>query len=98
MWRYFLFPTSLNVSVQWWASPRQYTVDPLLLPSANPIKCHEEVLSLQHMMPSKRFDIFPPDWGVPRRSRCVQIFLYIFLETVDLGFTEEMAGFRCETF
>ena len=23
----------------------------------------------------KRFDIFPPDWGVLRRSRCVQIFL-----------------------
>ena len=31
---------------------------------------------LQPMIPlNKRFDIFPPDWGMPRRSRCVQIFL-----------------------
>ena len=26
------------------------------------------------MIPLKRFDIFPPDWGVLRRSRSVQIF------------------------
>ena len=32
-------------------------------------------LSLQPMFPSKRFDNFPPDWGMPRRSRCVHIFL-----------------------
>ena len=25
------------------------------------------------MIPHKRFDIFPPDWGMLRRSRCVQI-------------------------
>ena len=25
--------------------------------------------------PHKRFDIFPPDWGMLRRSRCVQNFL-----------------------
>ena len=25
--------------------------------------------------PLKRFDIFPPDWGMLIRSRCVQIFL-----------------------
>ena len=24
---------------------------------------------------TKRFDISPPDWGMLRRSRCVQIFL-----------------------
>ena len=30
------------------------------LPSGNPIKCHEEVLSLQSMIPPKRFDIPPP--------------------------------------
>ena len=30
---------------------------------------------LQPMIPSKRFDIFPPDLGVLRRSRCVQVFL-----------------------
>ena len=41
----------------------------------NPVECHEDVLSLQPMIPSKRFDIFPPDWGMLRRSRRVQIFL-----------------------
>ena len=40
-----------------------------------PFKCHEEVLYLQPMIPPKRFDIFPPDWGMLRRSRRVQIFL-----------------------
>ena len=48
----------------------------MLLPSEkNPFKCHEEVLYLQPMIPSKRFDISPPDWRMLRRSRCVQIFL-----------------------
>ena len=28
-------------------SPRHYTVDPMLQPSGNPLKCHEEVLYLQ---------------------------------------------------
>ena len=51
-----------------------YTVDPMLLPSRNPFKCHEEVLSLQPMIPPKRFDTFPPDRGMLRRSRCVLIF------------------------
>ena len=37
-----------------------YTVDPILLPSGNPLKCHEEVLSSQPMIPPKRFDLFPP--------------------------------------
>ena len=32
----------------------------MLLPSGNPIKCHEEVLSLQPMIPPRRFDISPP--------------------------------------
>ena len=52
-----------------------YTVYPMLLPSGNPFKCHEEVLSLQPLISSKRFDISTPDWGMLRRSRCVQIFL-----------------------
>ena len=34
-----------------------------------------EVLSLQPMIPPKRFDIFPPDRTMLRRSRSVQIFL-----------------------
>ena len=61
-----------NVSIQYnggWASPRHYTVDSmLLLPSGNPFKCHEEVLSLQTMIPPKRFDIPPPDWGMLNRK------------------------------
>ena len=28
------------------------------------------------MIPPKRFPIFPPDWGMLRRSRCVQIFIF----------------------
>ena len=36
----------------------------MLLPSGNLFKCHEEVLSLQPMIPPKRFDIFTPDWGM----------------------------------
>ena len=47
----------------------------LLLPSGNPFKCHEEVLYKQSMIPPKRFDIFPLDWGMLRRSRRVLIFL-----------------------
>ena len=35
----------------------------MLLPSGNPIECHEEVLSLQPMFPPKRFDISPPCLG-----------------------------------
>ena len=42
------------------------------LPSGrNPFKCYEEVLYLQPIIPSKRFDIFPPDWGM----LSVEIFL-----------------------
>ena len=34
-----------------------HTVDPILLPSGNPFKCHEEVLPWQPMFPpNKRFD------------------------------------------
>ena len=47
----------------------------LLTSSGNPFKCDEEVLYLQSMIPPKRFDIIsPPDWGMLRRSGCVQIF------------------------
>ena len=46
---------AINVSVQY---PRHDIVDPMLLPLGNPIKYHEEVLSLQPML---------------RRSRCVQV-------------------------
>ena len=49
-----------NVSVQCSGGPRHYTVDPMLPPSGNLVKYHEEVLSLQPMIPLKCFDIFPP--------------------------------------
>ena len=58
---------AINVSVQYnerWASPRHYTVDPpMLSPSGNPFKCHEEVLYLQPLIPPKRFDNFSPLTG-----------------------------------
>ena len=41
-----------------------YTVDPMLLPSGNPFKRHEEVSYLQPLIPPKRrFDIFYPLTG-----------------------------------
>ena len=54
----------------------------MLLISGNPFKCHEEVSSLQPMIPPKHFDIFPDDWGMLRRSRCVHMFKYVFENTV----------------
>ena len=58
---------AINVSVQQYngglASPRYYNVDPMLLQSGNPFKCHEEVLYLQPMISPKRFDIFSPMTG-----------------------------------
>ena len=69
---------AINLSVHdigGFLSDISYTVDPILLPSGNPFKCHEEVLDLQPMIPPKRFDIFPSAWGMLRRSRCVHIFL-----------------------
>ena len=54
---------AINVSVQYNGGllpDMYYTVDPMLLPSRNPFKCHEEVLYLQPMIPPKRFDIFSP--------------------------------------
>ena len=45
-------------------SPRHDTVDPILLPSGNPNKCHEEVSSLQPMFPTtKHFDFFSLSGG-----------------------------------
>ena len=45
------------------ASPRHYTVDPMLSASGNLFKCHEEILYLQPLIPPKRFDIFSPITG-----------------------------------
>ena len=50
---------AINVSVQY-NGGQHYTVDPMLFPSGNPFKCHEEVLYLQPLIQPKRFDIFSP--------------------------------------
>ena len=68
-----------------WVSPRHYTVDPIVTTIGNPIKCHKERLSLQPLMiPPKRIDIFPPDWGMLRRSTCVHIFLQTGIQIIIL--------------
>ena len=55
---------------------RHYIVYPMLLPSGNPFKCHEEVLYLQLMIPpNKRFDIFPLVVGC---SRGLGAFIFFF--------------------
>ena len=58
-----------------WVSPRYHTVEPMLLPSGNPFKCHEEVLYLQPMIPPKRFDIFPLTGGC---SEGLDAFRFLF--------------------
>ena len=50
-------------------------IDPMLLPSGNPFKCHEEVLSLQPMIPPKGFDIFPLTGGC---SESLDAFSFFF--------------------
>ena len=53
---------AINVNVQYNGGllPDMILFDPLLFPSGNPFKCHEEVLYLQPLIPPKRFDIFSP--------------------------------------
>ena len=41
--------------------PGTILLTPMLLPSGNPFKYHEEALYQKLMTPPKRFDIFPPD-------------------------------------
>ena len=59
-----------------------------MIPSGNPFKCHEEVLYLQPTIPSKRFDIFPPDWGMLRRSSSHLLWTSSSLD-VPAGVTQE---------
>ena len=58
------------------------------LPSGNPIKCHEEVFSLQPMILRKRFDIFPLSGGC---SEGVDGFRLLFI--LRLG-TDSGTGVR----
>ena len=49
----------------------------IIPPSGNPIKCHEEVLSLQpKILPTKRFDMFSPLTG--RCSEGLDTFIFFF--------------------
>ena len=68
-----------HIPVDLGTSSRHYTVDPInvtVLSSGNPFKCHEAILSLQPMVPpKKRFDIFPSDWRMLRKSRLRSSFL-----------------------
>ena len=58
------------------------------------LKCHEEFfLYLQPMIPTERFDIFPPDWGMLRRSRCVQI-LYGMVGTQSTNYSKNTHTLR----
>ena len=56
--------------------------------SGNPFKCHAEVLYLQPTIPPKRFDIFPPDWGMLRRSSSHSFWTSSSLD-VPAGVTQE---------
>ena len=55
-------------------SLNKHTVDPMLPPSGNPFKCHEEVLSLQSIIPPKRFDIFPLTGGCSEGLDAFRVF------------------------
>ena len=48
-----------------------------------PFKCHE-VLSVEPTIPPTSLGIFLRDWGILRRSRCVQILL-LKTSILDLG-------------
>ena len=63
-------------------SSRHDTVDPMLLPSGNPVKSHEEVLSLQPVIPPKRFDIFFPLTG--GCSKGLHAFRFFFEDRYSL--------------
>ena len=73
-------------------SPRHYTVDLMLLPSGNPIKCHAEFFSLQPilepMFPPKRFDSFSLSGGC---SQGLDAYRFFFKPSVQ---TYRLVGFE----
>ena len=54
---------AIYVSVQYDGGFLPDIIYPMLLPSGNTFKCHEEVLYFQLLIPTKRFEIFPPRLG-----------------------------------
>ena len=68
---------AINVSAQHNGGllPDINTADPMLLPSGNPSKCHEEVWSLQPMIPPTDFGISPLTGGC---SEGLDAFIFFF--------------------
>ena len=65
----------------------------MLLPSGNPIKCHEEVSSLQPMIPPKRFDIFfPLTEGCSEGLDALRFFFKQIDRTTNETDTESLCG------
>ena len=76
---FFLCPCmAINVSVQYNGG---LTVDPTLIPSGNPFKCHQEVFYLQSMISPKRFDIFSPCVGC---SEGLDAFRFFFKQLLTV--------------
>ena len=57
--------------------------------------CKSFVFATFIMIPPKRFDISPPDWGMLRRSRCVQIFVKFINDLVLDSTTLVLILFVC---
>ena len=72
--------TAINVSVQY---NGEFLPDTkllaLLLPSGNPIKCHEDFLSLQPTIPPKLFGISPPLTGGCSEGRDAVRFFFKYI-------------------
>ena len=67
----------------------------MLLPAGNPFKCHEEVLSLQLMIPPKGFDIFFPLIGGCSESLDAFRFLIQHNLATWYIFRDEVFGTKC---
>ena len=67
-------------------SPTLYCfVDPMLLPLGNPIKCHEDVLSLQPMIPPKRLTYFSPCVGCSEGLDALGFFFKKHMQAILLS-------------
>ena len=69
----------------------------MFLPSGSSFKCHEEVWSLQPMIPPKCFDIFPLTGGCSEGLDAFRFFfqqLYVVAMYVLFGFEALEIGFR----
>ena len=51
----------------------------MIPPSGSPFKCHEEVVSMQPMIPHKRFDTFPLTGGCSEGLDAFRFFFKLLL-------------------